>query len=96
MVMTRMQLLRDLGTSRRRHDLPALQVTAEAGQESYEKDGRRQGDDGIIGAGVSDKMQVNEPLGAKEKRRRKDQTGTEQEPQGNVENSFGSQEIVLG
>ena len=90
------QLFRNFGTGGRRHNLPSLQIPAEAGQKSYEKYRRRQGNDRVIGPGVPDKLPVDQFLRAEEQRQRKDQSGYKQQAQGNVENPFRAFEIIFG
>ena len=56
------QLLDNLTDRRRRHNLPALQITAEAGQKGYEENRRRQSDNRIIRTAVANDMVINQPV----------------------------------
>ena len=59
------QLLNNLTDCRRRHNLPALQVTAEACQKGYKENSRSQSDNRIIRTAVADNMIINQPIRTK-------------------------------
>ena len=59
------QLLNNLTDCRRRHNLPALQITAEACQKGYEENRRSQSDNRIIRTAVADNMIINQPIRTK-------------------------------
>ena len=56
------QLLDNLTDRRRRHNLPTLQITAEACQKGYEENRRRQSDNRIIRTAITDDMVINQPV----------------------------------
>ena len=89
------QLFHDLRSRCRRHDLPALQITAEAGQKCNKEHGRGQSNDRIIRTAVTDPVMIYQPLGPEKKRRRKNQPGNKQQPQRNIKDPLGSQKILL-
>ena len=69
------QLFDDLRHRGRRHQLPALQIAAQAGNQRNQKNRRRQGNNRIIGPRLADNLQLNQPTGAKIQQQAEQQAG---------------------
>ena len=62
------KLLHNLRHRCRRHNLPSLQIAAEACQKGYEENSRSQCNNRIVSAAVADDMIINQPVRAEKQR----------------------------